>query len=35
MRGEGMADLIWRATDQAEDVLPTVFRKALVRAQAG
>lgn len=35
MRGEGAADLIWREADQAEDLLPTVFRKALVRARAG
>ncbi len=35
MRAEGAADLIWRETDQAGDVLPTVFRKALVRARAG
>jgi len=35
MRAEGAADLIWREADQAEDVLPTVFRKALMRARAG
>ena len=33
LRAKGQADLIWREADQAEDVLPTVFRKALVRAK--
>ena len=34
MRAEGQADLIWREVAEAEATLPTVFRKALVRALA-
>ena len=34
MRAEGEADLIWREVAEAEETLPTVFRKALVRALA-
>ncbi len=34
MRADGEADLIWREVAEAEATLPTVFRKALVRALA-
>lgn len=34
MRADGAADLIWRTIQEAGATLPTVFRKALVRALA-